>query len=114
MYFTDGKNITVPKGDNARIAFTFTGEDGETPYIFAEGQYARFDVYRTIDSEPEITKTVTAAGQSADGTAVFELSPEDTDKGRHGYIYTVKLINADGSVADTVCGAPDRALFVIC
>ena len=113
MYYTDGRNITVPRGDRALIAFTLTDEDGGTPYILAEGQYARFDVYKTADSEPEITKTVTAAEQSVDGTVVFALTPEDTDIKRHGYFYTLRLMNADG-YADTVVGAPVRACFVIC
>lgn len=113
MYYTDGKNITVPRGDRALIAFTFLDEDGETPYILTEGQYARFDVYKTPDSEPEITKTVTAAEQSEDGTVVFALTPEDTDIKRHGYIYTLRLISGGGP-ADTVVGAPERAFFVIC
>ncbi len=113
MYYTDGKNITVPRGDRALIAFTFIDEDGETPYILTEGQYARFDVYKTADSEPEITKTATAAEQSEDGTVVFALTPEDTDVKRHGYFYTLRLMNADGSV-DTVVGAPVRAFLVIC
>ena len=113
MYETDGRNICVPKGDSARIAFTFLGEDGETPYLFDIGQYAVFDVRKTPDSGPEITKTVTAAEQDSDGTAVFALTSEDTDITRHGYIYTVRLMNAGSTEADTVCGAPARAFFTI-
>lgn len=113
MYKTDGCNIKIPRGDSAAIPFTFTSDSGE-PYIFYDGQYARLDVFPVRGAPPVITKTVPKSGQSESGTATVALTPEDTDIPRGEYVYTLRLLNADGTLVDTRLGSPEQALFEIC
>lgn len=113
MYETNGSDIKIPYGDTAAVIFTFLMPDGETPYIFEDGQYARLDVYKTAGSEPDITITVPKAEQSQDGSVVFGFCSDDTSIDRGTYFYTVKLISSGGTGIDTVHGALVRADFEI-
>ena len=115
MFITDGTNIRVPRGDTASVPFTFytENEETETPYRFAAGQYAQLTVSAVKGSEAVITKTAGRAEQSSDGTVFIGLTSADTDIGRGRYIYTVRLMNSDGSRIDTWLGAETAAVFEI-
>ena len=113
MFFTDGFNIKIPRGDSAAVKFTFTDKVSGLPYILPEGISAVLDVFPVKGAQSVISKEAGSSGQLSDGSVTFSLSPEDTDVPCCVYRYTIRLVNADGSACDTQLGFPDEALFAV-
>ena len=113
MFFTNGYNIRIPRGDSAFIRFTLTQAESGEPYILAAGQTVVFEVCASKGAEPVISKTADKSAQDTQGAVTFSLSPEDTDIARHTYFYSLRIADTDGTVCDTWLGFPDDALFAV-
>lgn len=111
MFFTDGHNIKIPRGDSADIKFTFLREDGETPYIFGNNELAKLDVFPVRGAESTVVKTAGKTSQSPDGSVTISLKANDTDIPAGVYRYTLRLLNGDK--CDTVIGFPDETYFAV-
>ncbi len=111
MFFTNGHNIKLPRGDSADIKFTFFREDGETPYIFGTDELARLDIFPVRGAESTVVKTAGKASQSPNGSVTISFTPEDTDIPAGIYRYTLRLL--EGGKCDTVIGFPDETYFAV-
>ena len=112
MFFSDGYNIKIPRGDTADIPFTLLKHGRLEPYILSEDQSLRLDVRLRLSDDTVISKTAESAVQSQSGTVVFSFSGEDTDILRNCYEYTLALVGGDGR-KDTLIGSPEPAKFTI-
>lgn len=115
MFITDGLDIKIPGGDTAEIPFVFCTVNGdvESPYMLAEGQYAKLAVRPVKGALHVLEKIADGSGQQPDGTLTIGFTAKDTDIGKGKYIYTVSLLNDDGTAVDTWLGAAPSAVFEI-
>lgn len=93
MLDINGTNITLTRGDTARITVTMEDAAG-TPYVPQTGDSILFTCKKTwISDEALITKTIPT------NTLELELLPEDTEElPFDSYVYDIKLTNAGGDV----------------
>lgn len=101
MFFIDGNDITLTRGDTLYIQITIL-QNGEE-YVPQEGDSVRFAMKRRFnddDSKILINKTIDIE------TLLLKLEPEDTKKLRFGrsYVYDVELTNSNGDVSTFIKG----------
>ncbi|MCR4779627.1 MAG: hypothetical protein K5876_00885 [Ruminiclostridium sp.] len=115
MFITDGLDIKIPGGDTAEIPFIFyTENEGvEAPYMLRAGQYAELTVRPVRGAAPVLTKTAGRSSQRSDGSVTIRFTAADTDIKKAEYIYTIRLLNENGTEVDTWLGAEPSAVFEI-
>ena len=109
MFYINGSDIKIPRGDSAVIKFTLTA--GGEPYLFAAGECAVLTVSDRDTGETVIEKSTDA--QDEEGTVSFVFSASDTQTAAGTYVYTLKIVGDNGSAVDTVHGFPAKSAFTV-
>lgn len=107
----DGSNITIPKGDSAKIAITPYVAGSDEVYYLREGEHIVFAVH-SYDCREMITEKSSDL-QDENGAVVFSLSPKETDIPRGYYRWTAKLTDDSGEIIDTFIGGIMPVAFYV-
>lgn len=105
MLNVQGTNITMTRGDTAKILLTLT-QYNDTPYQPIEGDTIRFALKKSYSD----SRTLMKIDIPAVLPLILHIKPSDTKKLAYGvYKYDIQLTRADGTV-DTFI---DRATFTL-
>ena len=101
----EGTRIYMTRGDSE----TLTVKCATLP--FESGDELTLTVRPTVYADVALQKVVTEFEE--DGSAVFEIAPEDTEGLKFGgYIYDVQVVRADGTVTTLI--KPKQNNFILC